>query len=236
MRRSYCASNLRLTLREMACEVHAPGPEVAELCFDKLSMSMWLAEHGFPTPETRDSKTAVWKPGGWFAKPRKGRGSVGAHMIPNEEEFRRVRRAEDQTILQEPCKPPEVTVDVFAARSSGDVYSVCRERLETKSGVCTKARVFQDSELAGRAKRLSEKLALRGVFCFQVMRSASTDQWLITDINPRPGAGTAMSAAIGFDPIKACPAETFGLDWVGYLRSPDRPRFVMRTYCEHVTA
>jgi carbamoylphosphate synthase large subunit len=231
-----CASALRLTLDEMGCEVHAPGSEVAELCFDKLAMSLWLTEHRFPTPETRDSKAAVWRQGGWFAKPRWGRGSVGARLIANKEEFCRICGEADKTVFQEPCEPPEVTVDAFATRTSGDVYSICRERLETKAGVCTKARAFQDSQLVELAKRLSLELGLRGVFCFQAMRSPSNAGWLITDINPRPGAGTAMSAAIGFDPMKACLAEMLEIEFTPYLHMPIQPRFIMRTYCEHVTA
>ena len=57
---------------------------------------------------------------------------------------------------------------------------------------------------------------------------------MVTDVNPRPGAGTAMSAAVGFDPGSAMIKDLMGLDFEDHLRVPKREKFVVRTYQEHV--
>ena len=81
-------------------------------------------------------------------------------------------------------------------RAGGPVQAVCRERLEVKAGVCTKARVFTDPQIGDLAERLGAGLGLEGAFCFQVMRDAARG-WVVTDVNARHGAGSRMSAAVG---------------------------------------
>ena len=98
-------------------------------------------------------------------------------------------------LVQEVCRPPELTVEVY--NSEGTLCSLCRERLEVKSGVCTKARVFRDAELTRLAENLARNLQLPVAFCFQVMKN-SAGKWVITDVNPRLGAGTALSSVCGW--------------------------------------
>src|SRR5207248_606409 len=121
-------------------------------------------------------------------KPRSGRGSVGVLRIDTKERFESARNSLGAYVAQEPCVSPEVTIDAFRGRDGKSFRAVARERLEVKAGVCTKARLFEDDELASIAERIGDGLDLTGTYCVQVMRSAESGRWLVTDVNPRPGA------------------------------------------------
>jgi biotin carboxylase len=216
------------------CRIQAPPVVVAKLCFDKLEMAGWLKSKGIPTPETSLLESVSWRKRGWFVKPRRGRGSNGARLLSDKAAFDAVRRSDGDLIAQAVCRGPEVTMDVFISQDGRVSRALCRERIETKAGVCTKARVFRDPELEGMARRLGAGLNFRGAFCFQVLRSSSGRKWMVTDVNPRPGAGTAMCAAVGFDPGSAMIKDLMGLDFEDHLRLPKREKFVVRTYQEHV--
>jgi predicted ATP-grasp superfamily ATP-dependent carboligase len=213
--------------RDLGVLTTAPTPRAAELCFDKLAMARWLEEQGLPTPRTYAPGE---QPDGapLLVKPRRGVGSIGVRLLGDG------APPGDGDVVQALCDPPEVTLDVFRPRGGGDVVVACRERLETKAGVCTKARIFADGELSALTARLGEGLGLGGAFCFQVMRGATG--WEITDVNPRPGAGSRMSAAVGIDITAAGIADLWGEDPSRFLHPLDGERMVVRAYEELVLA
>ncbi len=197
--------------------------DTSSICGDKYKTFTWLKQHNITTP-----KTFLAKPpyilDKYILKPKIGFGSQikiiakeDADLIVNKEEY----------ILQEICTTPEITVDVFCPGSKDDFYYLCRERIETKSGVCTKARLFIDSKLAALARLLSEELSLTA-FCFQVMNLSG--EWAVTDINPRLGAGSSMGAEIGMDFFAAMIAEVLDKDHRPYIRQYSKECFVTRQY------
>jgi carbamoylphosphate synthase large subunit len=58
---------------------------------------------------------------------------------------------------------------------------------------------------------------------------------LVIDVNPRPGAGTAMSGACGVDFLAAHVAMALGRDPAPFLPQLAGERFVVRTYVEILT-
>jgi predicted ATP-grasp superfamily ATP-dependent carboligase len=128
---------------------------------------------------------------------------------------------------------PEITLDTFRGRD-GRSRTVCRERLEVKAGVCTKARLFEDEVLADLGRRVAEGLDIRGSFCMQMMQNPQSNGWEITDVNCRPGAGTRLSAAAGVDVLSAWFADRWGEDPARFLRPLSRECFVVRSYQEWV--
>lgn len=211
-------------------DVSAPTLEVAGRCRDKLALAAWLLDVRLPAVPTEPIAEARFCPEGVFVKPRAGRGSVGARAVVSVEEFSGLR-AHRELVVQPLLSAPEVTVDALRLRRGG-VRAICRERLETKAGVCTKARVFEDDALAELARRLAEALPLVGAFCFQVLRTARGD-WGITDVNPRPGAGTRMSGAAGVDILATWLADLWGFEPAPPPRLA-QDRFVVRHYEEVV--
>jgi carbamoylphosphate synthase large subunit len=99
--------------------------------------------------------------------------------------------------------------------------------------VCTKARLFADERLQELAGAVAAACGLRGTFCLQVMRGRA-GRWMVTDVNPRPGGGTAMSVAVGMDFHAAMVAAAWGADGASLLSLPDGERWVARGYVEHV--
>jgi carbamoylphosphate synthase large subunit len=199
---------------------------------NKRSLSVFLESRGFRTPRTVSAEEVANQPGGrFFIKPEHGLGSKGARVAESEEVLRAIARGPG-LLVQELCREPEVTVEVF---NQGTVLSLCRERLETKAGVCTKARIFTDPALHSLAERLCGALDLPLAFCFQVMTGAD-GEFLITDVNPRLGAGTALSTAYGWS-LASAALVCWGdlpLDPRQFLRTSPGNKYVVRVYEEKV--
>jgi carbamoylphosphate synthase large subunit len=207
-----------------------PTPEAAARSMDKLALARWLASVGLPAPATAAAGEARWRQGGLVAKPRDGWGSAGVRILERPEELAAL---DPGVVVQERCERPEVTVDAYHL-PDGEVRSVCRERIEVKSGVCVKARVFVDDELGALAAAIGRRLPLHGAFCFQVMRRSSDGAWAVTDLNPRVGSGSRISTAVGFDVSGAVVCGALGEDPRPLLRHPPAERWVVRQWQEIV--
>lgn len=140
------------------------------------------------------------KYGKLIRKPRFGVGSVGVRTVNSLDNIRLENERTEDVIYQTYCDGCEYTVDVLVV--DGDVYAIARDRLETKMGVCTKARVFIDPLLVSLARQIKEAFNLSGLFCFQVVADRRAG-FQIIDINPRCGGGTALTAAAGFPVYEA---------------------------------
>lgn len=207
-----------------------PGASVARLCADKLATAVWMDERGIPAPPTTLASKARWWPAGVVVKPRTGQGSQGVLSIEDEADLSRAHARGEDAIAQRRCAPPEVTLDAFASSNGSLFRAVCRERIEVKAGVCTKARLFSDLELEGLVERIARELPHAGVLCVQVMRGPGG--WEVTDLNPRPGAATPMSALAGVDVTAAALAELWGEPPEAFLGRLAGEPFVVRRYEE----
>lgn len=212
-------------------KVLAPKPEVAGICLDKLIASQWLSDNGFSSPKT-SSALEPFAADSYVLKPRLGFGSRGVKWVTAEELLRYPRQELEDCIVQEICDGGEITIDCFFDPEKDYFYSLCRERLEVKSGVCTKARIYYSEQFHNISHSLARKLGLIGGFCYQIMKAG--DSWMITDINARLGAGTAMSVAVGQDFFTATFLLTWGLPYRHCFSVFPRERYVTRQYAEFV--
>jgi carbamoyl-phosphate synthase large subunit len=212
----------------------APAAESARICLDKLETFYWLRAHEISACETWAPSEAVWRGEDLVAKPCKGVGSSGVNLLKTEEALEQIR-GEGHLVVQPRCQPPEVTIDAFLSQEGKKFRAVCRERLETKAGVCTKARVFESDGLASISEQVARGLDLFGASCIQVMRNAS-DQWCVTDANARSGGGARLSTAAGVDVLGASCAELLDrpLPATGALDRLPQDTFVVRQYDEYV--
>lgn len=201
------------------------NPKVAEICENKLFAHYFLLENGLPSPQTADLQRP-FKAGKYILKPASGFGSQVKIVTPAELKDPAYRYG---YIVQEVCEQPEVTVDVAWSKLFNRFHFICRQRIQTKSGVCTKARVFLDDNLGALAFALAQGLELHS-FCFQVMRLRG--KWVVTDINPRLGAGSAISAAAGSDFFSAMLAIFQDQDPAPFLKPLERECHVTRQYTE----
>lgn len=209
-------------------------------CNDKYLAYQTLTAAGLPAACTM-LPDAVRSPGEPFVmKPRYGVASSVA-LITSQAEFVSHRSGADATefVVQELCDEPEITIDAFIGRAGGPnagiVCAIARERLQTKAGVATKCRLFHDGRLADLSRQIAGAFQLSGSFCFQVMPSRTDRGWRVTDVNPRSGGGTRMSAAIGSDFMAANVADFLEEPVGDLLRPRSLPQFVVRQHAEYVT-
>lgn len=198
---------------------------VAEICENKLLSFEFLQKCGIRTPLTIPI-SANESDELFILKPVSGFGSKTRKVRSNE-----VQDLADKNrfVLQEICEGPEVTIDVSRSKEFNFFRAVCRERIQTKEGVCTKARLFQDDELSEIAKTIADDLELHS-FCFQVMKL--NGNWAVIDINPRLGAGSAMSYCAGYDFFGAMISIMWDQDPSKYIPEFSRECYVTRQYSE----
>ena len=225
------ASELHAEGRLERCVTLAPLTHTSRTCLDKLESGRWLESEGFPALHTTLGPETAWSGSKLLAKPRLGIGSVGVRLITSKADLARL----DPTyVVQEYCDSGEITSDCFRSQDGEMAFVSCRERLEVKAGVCTKARFFRDAFLEETAAQIGSGLDLRGVFCIQWMR-AGDGAWRITDLNARIGAGTRMGAVLGMDFAAAALEDLWGGDAGRHLRRPDGEPHVVRSYVEWAT-
>lgn len=202
---------------------------IADICNDKYKTFLWLSENNILTPECFNFYTTFNDKENLIIKPRRGGGSQVKIILENKSIFSNYNT--DDYIIQPECKKPEITIDVCYDKKRNYFSFVCRERIEVKSGVCTKARLFYDRKLERIAFLIAYKLDLIS-FCFQVMKY--NEDWAVTDINARLGGGTAMSVAAGMDFFSGMIAILWGEDPSEHFKPFLKERYVTRQYSEFV--
>ena len=203
--------------------------KIADLCNDKLKTYEWLSEMNILTPESFRLNQALVNDGHYVIKRRRGFGSRIIRLSDVKENL--TQYSPDDFIIQYECEKPEITIDVCFNQKRSFFSYICRERIETKGGVCTRARLFYDESLEKTAYTIADKLSLNS-FCFQVMNYKG--DWAVTDINARPGAGTGMSVAAGMDFFSAMFAILWDEDPAQYIRPLKKETFVTRQYSDFI--
>lgn len=173
----------------------------------------------------------------YFIKEKNGFGSMGARRIKGSDIKRIDSALLDRIVVQEDCTGKgsradaleEVTAECFY--DGIDCSIAIRERLEAKSGVCTKARFLKIPEVEKVIKRFTELLPFPPVFNIQFVHRG--DEWLVMDVNLRLAAGTGLSAAAGFDTVRALLAWILG-DQIdpSWLTVDESVKTVLRVYKE----
>jgi carbamoylphosphate synthase large subunit len=212
-----------------------PCRRAADLCADKLRLHHELARRGIPTPRTWSGcETPAADGAPLFRKARFGHGSHGARAVrPGELDAPTGGGNEPEAVIQEHCEGPEVSVDVFRDPHGDGARVLCRERLSVRDGVCVKCRLFEDADLQDLCLHLASALGLGVLSCIQVMRLRG--QWVVTDVNPRPGAGTSMGVPTGNDFLAASFAAAWGEPWGGSFRILTRDAHVVRQHAHLLT-
>lgn len=168
--------------------------ETLEIYKNKQLMNDFLDKNHFSVPK-QYHKEECDDDCDYFIKPLNGSGSIGA-SVKSGKAIKDMGCSD--LIIQELCCKPEITMECF---HYGDFFThVCRERIETKAGVCTKARIFRNNDLEKIARELSSLLDLPVIFNIQFMKS-KTGNWTITDINLRNAGGMSISYTAGWDVV-----------------------------------
>lgn len=202
-----------------------------EVYSNKSATIAFLKLHDLPVPKTYTYIDLVDSER-YFVKPKHGVGSVGARVMTGKEIL---DNHDDEMLIQEICSGPEITLECF--NYGGRICSVARLRIDCKSGVCTKTRIYQDSRLESVAQKFSSVAELPCIFNLQFMRN-SKKEFVITDVNLRTAGGMSLSHAAGWDEVSALakimmnkPVE----DVFSSLQLPAKEQYVIRAYTDIVT-
>ena len=167
----------------------APNEKLMKICKSKRKVSELLIRHGILVPRIYD-QSEIESNQDYCVKPDAGFGSKETGIIRGEKIV-----FSDTLIVQETLYQPEITVEVF--RKDDYLAYTCRERIETKSGVCTKTRFYDYEEIGEIINRINTIIEFPLACCIQFMKNKD-NKWCLTDLNMRLGAGTALSSAAGF--------------------------------------
>ncbi|ARR01152.1 ATP-grasp domain-containing protein [Campylobacter porcelli] len=198
----------------------------------KDTMNNLLNLHGFLTPKLYNLNEIELNRK-YFIKSKKGFGSIGARIATGKD-IHNINNVDDY-LIQEICIGPEYTVECFKYHNT--IRTVTRERIETKAGVCTKTKVFNNLELEHIAREFAKKIDCPHCFNLQFMKN-SIDQFVITDVNFRFAGGMSLAYAAGWDEVSALAEIMLNKSENEILATvPDKiqPQYIVRAYNDVVT-
>jgi carbamoyl-phosphate synthase large subunit len=184
---------------EMGVRVAVSSHETGAACVDKYLTAQRLEERDIPVART-------WLPGELdfrairyplFLKPRRGRGSVGAHPIHSERELRFFLEYVQDPVIQEFLSGREFTLDILADFDGKVLSVVPRERLVIRSGVTDRGRTVNRPELIEVGVRAAGALDIRGPANLQL--KWHDGRATVFEVNPRFSGGIPLTIAAGAD-------------------------------------
>lgn len=181
-------------LKEIGVYSTAPELRTINTLSNKLNMHKFLSENNIPTPKIIDINN-ICDEEEYIIKPIKGFGSLGV-TIKKGNEIKKLDLID--TIIQEKCLPTEITAEIY----NGEFVKIFqRERVATKSGVCTKMVPVNHQQINESILKLIKLIKCPEAFCIQFMQNKN-GEWCIVDCNLRIGAGTSLSTSIGFQLVR----------------------------------
>jgi carbamoyl-phosphate synthase large subunit len=193
-----------------------PPHDAVVTCLDKWRFARLTGLAGVPVPPTAlgdpegDMLTPVHRiPGPWVVKPRFGRGSRDVYAVDQPAELGWACRRTPAPIVQTRVQGREFTVDLLTDREGRLAAAVPRWRLETKAGISTKGRTFEDDRVVDVARLTLAAIGYQGAANLQ---GFVTDDGhvVVVEVNPRFSGGLALSLAAGADLVGEFVRATLG--------------------------
>lgn len=190
-------------VKNLKVESFAPVLETGRLLNDKRKMYGYLKSHRIETPSVYD-KDEIQPECFYMVKPRFGFGSSGINILKGSDILLSADRYDEnsQFVIQEYCHNTdyeEVTCEIYNAADMLKIFA--RKRIATKAGVCVKTEPVDSSPFLAPVREIVHSLDCPVAFNMQFLRDNGI--WKLYDCNLRPGAGTAMATAIGFQLTRA---------------------------------
>lgn len=218
-----------IDLRDLGVISFGISERVLQIYESKAATHHYLKEIGLPVPKMIPFDE-VEREKQYFVKPIDGVGSIGARKISGED----IRNnPNERLIIQEICSEPEITLECF--NFAGKIYSIARQRLATKAGVCTKTKVFTNNDLTAIAQKFADSIDLPYMFNLQFMTNTIGEK-VITDVNLRVAGGMSLSYAAGWDEVSAL--AKIMLEQADILSTVDvyiPEQYIVRAYTDIVT-
>ena len=169
-----------------------------EAMFDKCVAAERFHEAGLPIPTTYSAENPKFP---LIAKPRCGSATMGIAVAHNREEFDKLALDGEKYLMQQYIPDAEeITVDCYRTVRDGKIIAVVpRIRMEIQCGEVTRTRTIKDEKIVALSRKTLETLDLRGAVTIQYLRSRSTGELLLMEVNPRLGGGVVCSIHAGAD-------------------------------------
>lgn len=163
-----------------------PDPEIAAATYDKYDTHLLLERLGFPSPPTvlpgQDPPSYPV-----MVKPRRGSGARSIHPARDAAQAAFFcEYVEEPVMVQRLMDGPELSIDLLSDREGRCLNAIPRTMIESRGGESIKGTVIDDPELVDLARRLVERLGVRGPCTVQVFRDREIGLG-ITDVNTRFG-------------------------------------------------
>jgi carbamoyl-phosphate synthase large subunit len=168
--------------------------EVIESCTDKLKFYNLLKTY-FELPFTSCDISEI-DDFPCIIKPIHGKGSRNVFLCNDLHELTQISSKYDGMLVQEYLPGTEYTVDVMSDLDGRALFAIPRERIEVKSGICSKGRIVNDKQLIQISMGLTNHLGLIGPSCVQI-KLDSHGLPKILEVNPRMGGATIMATYAG---------------------------------------
>ncbi|MBR1470452.1 MAG: hypothetical protein IJ600_02270 [Lachnospiraceae bacterium] len=221
----------------------SPCMQTEAMLNDKWHLYEFCREHQIPAvPVCRpdQEKLSLAAADRYVLKQRDGFGSIGLkHLNGQELAVLLPTLSSETSVLQPdltgrgdlPGEVQEVTVEGFS--DGKNVRSIVRQRLESKSGVCTKACFPVLPVLQERVEQFAALCPFPPAFNIQFVKCDG--EWLVMDVNLRIAAGGGLSEAAGFQLSRALVAYLLGVPVEEEWLQPDpEVKHVLRVYQEVV--
>jgi carbamoyl-phosphate synthase large subunit len=130
-----------------------------------------------------------------FAKPRCGRGSVGARRIESLAQLEEFLAGHPDGVIQELIEGTEFTVDVLVDQQGELLAAVPKERLEVKSGMATKSITRAAPKVVAFAREVARTFGVRGVANVQAIVDGTGCR--LIEVNPKFAASLPLTVAAG---------------------------------------
>lgn len=206
-------------------KIAANSLEFCKKCIEKTGYEKSFKAEGLSFPRIIKNKDII-ETNTYIAKKNGGFGGRGTKMVNGYE----ARILDEGFILYELISGVEYTIDCFPLNNT--VVTSIRMRVETKNGVCTKAKIIRNELLEFVSSQICQKYQLIHPFCFQVIEQNGI--FYLIDFNPRLGAGSAMSAINGLDFFSAHIALLLERNPKLYLNRHHESCIVTRQYANYL--
>lgn len=197
----YILSDYKNMFEKNSITVLVSDRRVLDICYNKLKMNHFLAEHGFLVPQTYTDIEAFKKdflqkkisfP--VICKPIYGSGSENTQVINNIE---RLEAYFDEGLLIQEylANAVEYGVDVFNTFEKVPVRCIVKRKVSMRSGETDKSYTVKDAGITSLMLQLAKALGHVGNLDCDIM--AKNGRYYIIDLNPRFGGGYPATHAAG---------------------------------------
>lgn len=172
------------------------APDSLALCLDKLAFAQWGAAQVLPIIPAAQTAEAISAPA-LVVKERFGAGSrsIGIGLTPDQAIAH--ARGLDDPIFQPLIVGEEISIDAYLTKASAVHGLVLRRRSRVIHGESQITVTLRNTGLEAQAKRVLERLNLRGPV---VMQAMIKDGGLhIIEVNARFGGASTASISVGLD-------------------------------------